>query len=101
MHFLAQGTAMKTTNNLLNIGLFLLVSLFSGCASIGDVPHDRPLEADTPSNARNDVIPAAGAVHSNESDESAVRSSIKAVSYQSDDDVELEYAIPELSLIHI
>ena len=39
---------MKTAINFLNIGLFLLVAIFTGCASIGERPHHPSLEASTP-----------------------------------------------------
>ena len=88
---------MKTANNSLNIRMFLLVAAFTGCASIGDRPHHPPLEACTPSSDRDDAIPAATSVHANES---AARSPIKPVAYQSEDDVELTaepgYATPEI-----
>ena len=91
---------MKIAINLLNIGLFLLLTISTGCVSSGG-RHPHPPDEATTLSSDSDVSISESTVSSeNRSDSAAVRSTIKPVAYQSVDGVELQgesdYATPEV-----
>ena len=94
---------MTTATNLLNVGLFLLLAISTGCVSTSNRPHHPPLEAATRSTGGDVSSPVTTSVIANEGDEAKARSPIVPVAYQPEDDVALqgalEYGTPEVPRI--